>query len=51
MIRLYLREAWKPLHGPLHGFWAVHLLATAMVLALTVAATTGAFCVLRRQAR
>ncbi|MER7178690.1 hypothetical protein ABT404_04230 [Streptomyces hyaluromycini] len=51
LTRLYLREAWKPLRGPLHGFWAVHLSATAMVLALSVAATAGAFCLLRRQAR
>ncbi|MER7839618.1 hypothetical protein ABTY98_27955 [Streptomyces sp. NPDC096040] len=50
-IRLYLRAAWKPLHGPLHGFWAVHLSATAMVLALAAAATTGAFSLLRHQAR
>ncbi|MFF4120423.1 hypothetical protein [Streptomyces sp. NPDC001714] len=51
VTRLYLRAAWKPLHGPLHGFWAVHLSATAMVLALTAAATAGAFLLLRRRAR
>ncbi|MFF5143416.1 hypothetical protein ACFY6U_27395 [Streptomyces sp. NPDC013157] len=50
VTRLYLREAWLPLHGPLHGFWAVHLSATAMVLALTAAATAGAFFLLRRRA-
>ncbi|MFF4311786.1 hypothetical protein [Streptomyces sp. NPDC001507] len=51
VTRLYLREAWLPLHGPLHGFWAVQLSATAMVLALTAAATAGAFLLLRRRAR
>ncbi|MFI6250101.1 hypothetical protein [Streptomyces sp. NPDC051016] len=51
VVRLYLREAWKPLRGPLHGFWAVHLSATAMVLVLAAAAVTGAFSLLRRQAR
>ncbi|MEV5849617.1 hypothetical protein AB0M32_47435 [Streptomyces sp. NPDC051985] len=51
VVRLYLREAWKPLRGPLHGFWAVHLSATAMVLVLAAAAVTGAFFLLRRQAR
>ncbi|GGN25411.1 hypothetical protein GCM10011578_059270 [Streptomyces fuscichromogenes] len=51
VVRLYLRKAWTPLHGPLHGFWPVQLLATAMVLALAAAATVGAFCLLRRRAR
>jgi hypothetical protein len=51
VVRLYLREAWKPLHGPLHGFWAVQLVATATVLALAAAATFGAFRLLRRRAR
>ncbi|WP_369223585.1 hypothetical protein AB5J52_22060 [Streptomyces sp. R39] len=50
VIRLYLRDAWQPLHGPL-GFWAVHLLATAMVLAAAAAATAGTFSLLRRRAR
>ncbi|WP_234543073.1 hypothetical protein [Streptomyces shenzhenensis] len=50
VIRLYLREAWQPLHGPL-GFWAVHLLATAMVLAAAAAATAGTFSLLCRRAR
>lgn len=51
VIRLYLREAWQPLRGPLHGFWAVRLLATAMVLAAAAAATAGAFSLLRRRTR
>ena len=51
VIRLYLREAWQPLRGPLHGFWAVQLLATAMVLAAAAAATAGAFSLLRRRTR
>ncbi|MER5788090.1 hypothetical protein [Streptomyces sp. NPDC001980] len=51
VTRLYLREAWKPLHGPLHGFWAVQLSATAMVLVPAAAATVGAFWLLRRRTR
>ncbi|MFJ3773989.1 hypothetical protein ACIPX0_20080 [Streptomyces sp. NPDC090075] len=51
VVRLYLRTAWKPLRGPLRGFWAVHLSATAMVLVLAAAAVTGAFLLLRRRAR
>ncbi|MEU0966303.1 hypothetical protein ABZ357_13105 [Streptomyces sp. NPDC005917] len=51
VTRLYLRAAWKPLHGPLRGFWAVHLTATAMVLAITAAATAGAFSLLRHRTR
>ncbi|MFF7471183.1 hypothetical protein [Streptomyces sp. NPDC008092] len=51
LTRLYLREAWLPLHGPLHGFWAVQLSATAMVLVLAAAAAFGAFWVLRRRTR
>ncbi|MFJ5642762.1 hypothetical protein [Streptomyces sp. NPDC093223] len=51
LIRLYLRTAWQPLHGALHGFWPVHLAATAMVLVLTAAAFGGAFSLLRRRAR
>ncbi|MFJ9347045.1 hypothetical protein [Streptomyces sp. NPDC101237] len=51
LIRLCLRTAWQPLHGPLHGFWPVHLAATAMVLVLAAAAFVGAFSLLRRQAR
>ncbi|WP_406437461.1 hypothetical protein OHB00_24040 [Streptomyces sp. NBC_00631] len=44
---MYLREAWKPLHG----FWAVHLAATGMVLVLAAAAVASACCLLRRRAR
>ncbi|MFD3587029.1 hypothetical protein [Streptomyces sp. NPDC058683] len=51
VIRLYLRAAWKPLDGPLHGFWALHLTATAMVLALAAAAVVGAFSLLRHRTR
>ncbi|MEU6199452.1 hypothetical protein [Streptomyces sp. NPDC047061] len=51
VTRLYLREAWQQPRGPLHGFWTVHLLVTAMVLALAAAATVGAFCILRRRTR
>ncbi|MFF4902988.1 hypothetical protein [Streptomyces sp. NPDC001068] len=50
-VRLYLRTAWQPLHGPLHGFWPVHLAATAMVLVLTAAALIGSFSLLRRRTR
>ncbi|MFG2955914.1 hypothetical protein ACGF5O_19600 [Streptomyces sp. NPDC048291] len=50
-VRLYLRKAWLPLRGPLHGFWALQLAATAMVLALAAAATVGAFWLLRRRTR
>ncbi|MEU9150264.1 hypothetical protein AB0D59_06890 [Streptomyces sp. NPDC048417] len=51
VVRLYLRAAWKPLRGPLHGFWALHLTATAMVLALAAAAAVGAFSLLRHRTR
>ncbi|MFF9089990.1 hypothetical protein ACF1BE_26980 [Streptomyces sp. NPDC014991] len=48
-VRLYLRELWWPLRGSLHGFWPLHLAATAMVLALTALLTTAAYTVLRRR--
>ncbi|AYN40626.1 hypothetical protein D9753_18975 [Streptomyces dangxiongensis] len=48
-VRLYLRELWRPLRGPLHGFWPLHLAATGMILALTALATTAAYTVLHRR--
>ncbi|MFF1285206.1 hypothetical protein ACFVY4_31365 [Streptomyces sp. NPDC058299] len=48
-VRLYLRELWLPLRGPLHGFWPLHLAATGIALALTALATTAAYAVLRRR--
>ncbi|MGW7424299.1 hypothetical protein ACWGJB_30450 [Streptomyces sp. NPDC054813] len=47
MTRLYPRAARRPLRG----FRAVHLTATAMVLAVAAAAVVGAFCLLRHRAR
>ncbi|GAA2778177.1 hypothetical protein GCM10010521_66460 [Streptomyces rameus] len=48
VLRLYLRELWQPLRGPLTGFWPLHLAATGMVLVLTGAAVAAAYGVLRR---
>ncbi|MFI0812704.1 hypothetical protein, partial [Streptomyces echinatus] len=48
-LRLYLRDLWQPLRGPLTGFWPLHLAATGTVLALTAAATVAAYAVLRRR--
>ncbi|MFF9770452.1 hypothetical protein ACF1GT_28390 [Streptomyces sp. NPDC014636] len=49
-LRLYLRDLWQPLHGPLTGFWPLHLAAAGMVLALTGAAVGAAYAVLRHRA-
>ncbi|MFB7505190.1 hypothetical protein [Streptomyces broussonetiae] len=50
VVRLYLRELWKPLRGALPGFWELQLAATAMVVVLAGAAAAGAYAVPRRQA-
>ncbi|MFJ4523259.1 hypothetical protein ACIP4Y_20255 [Streptomyces sp. NPDC088810] len=49
-LRLYLRELWRPLRGPLTGFWPLHLAATGIVLAVTAAATAATYAVLHRRA-
>ncbi|MEU6666657.1 hypothetical protein [Streptomyces sp. NPDC046727] len=49
-LRLYLHDLWQPLRGTLTGFWPLHLAATGVVLALTVAATAAAYAVLRHRA-
>ncbi|MEV6838517.1 hypothetical protein AB0N17_29075 [Streptomyces sp. NPDC051133] len=49
VLRLYLRDLWKPLRPALSGFWYLHLAATGIVLTLAALAVTAAYAVLRRR--
>ncbi|UFR03253.1 hypothetical protein KBP30_19610 [Streptomyces sp. Go40/10] len=49
-LRLYLHELWRPLRGPLTGFWPLHLAATGLVLAVASTAGAAAYALLRRRA-
>ncbi|MEU6507631.1 hypothetical protein [Streptomyces sp. NPDC046942] len=48
VVRVYLREVWKPLRNALPGFWELHLAATGTVLVLSALAVAGAYAVLGR---
>ncbi|MFI9806680.1 hypothetical protein ACIHEJ_20365 [Streptomyces sp. NPDC052301] len=49
VLRLHLRDLWKPLRPALSGFWSLHLAATGIVLVLTALAVTAAYTLLRRR--
>ncbi|KOV66394.1 hypothetical protein [Streptomyces sp. MMG1121] len=50
LVRLYLRELWKPLRDVLPGFWALQSAAAGVLVVLAGVVFAGAYAVLRRQA-